>query len=136
MRADSTACGARINGSTALRWDATSRTSGGVTMTSTASASDSDQAFLGVAALLFVATGATTIVWCASMSAMGGMPMPGGWTMSMAWMRMPGQSWADAAASWLGMWVVMMAAMMMPSLVPMLWRYRAAVSSADGPRLG
>jgi hypothetical protein len=23
------------------------------------------------------------------MSAMGEMPMPGGWTMSMAWMRMP-----------------------------------------------
>jgi hypothetical protein len=25
-------------------------------------------------------------------SAMGGMPMPGGWTMSMTWMRMPGQT--------------------------------------------
>jgi predicted metal-binding integral membrane protein DUF2182 len=39
------------------------------------------------------------------MSAMGEMPMPG------------------AAASFLGMWVVMMVAMMLPSLVPMLWRY-------------
>jgi hypothetical protein len=29
-----------------------------------------------------------TIIWCASMSAMGEMPMPGGWTMSMAWMRL------------------------------------------------
>ena len=55
-----------------------------------------------------------------SMSAMGGMPMPGGWTMSMPWMRMPGQSWPAAAASFLGMWIVMMAAMMLPSLVPML----------------
>jgi hypothetical protein len=38
------------------------------------------------------------------MSAMGEMPMPGGWTMSMAWMRMPGQTWPGAAASLLGMW--------------------------------
>jgi predicted metal-binding membrane protein len=105
-------------------------------MTSTASASDSDQAFLGVAALLFVASAATTIVWCASMSAMGGMAMPGGWTMSMAWMRMPGQSWIDAAAVFLGMWVVMMVAMMLPSLVPMLWRYRRTVAATGETRLG
>ena len=26
-----------------------------------------------------------TIFWSASMSAMGKMPMPGGWTMAMAW---------------------------------------------------
>jgi predicted metal-binding membrane protein len=70
------------------------------------------------------------------MSAMGGMLMPGGWTMSMAWMRMPGQTWAGAAASWLGMWIVMMVAMMLPSLVPMLWRYREAVTSAAETRLG
>ena len=70
------------------------------------------------------------------MSAMGGMPMPGGWTMSMAWMRMPGQSWVDAAAMFLGMWVVMMVAMMLPSLVPMLWRYRQAVATTGETRLG
>jgi predicted metal-binding membrane protein len=90
----------------------------------------SQQASLGASALLFAAwaaSAAATIVWCASMSAMGGMPMPGGWTMSMAWMRMPGQTWPGAAASFLGMWVVMMVAMMLPSLVPMLWRYRQAV---------
>jgi hypothetical protein len=57
-------------------------------------------------ALLFAASAAATIVWCTSMSAMGRMPMPGGWTMSMAWMRMPGQTWPGAAASFLGMWVV------------------------------
>jgi hypothetical protein len=44
------------------------------------------QAFFGVSALLFAASAAVTIVWCASMSA-GEMPMPGGWTMSMAWMK-------------------------------------------------
>jgi len=47
----------------------------------------SQQAFFGISALLFAASAAVTIVWCASMSAMGEMPMPGGWTMSMAWMR-------------------------------------------------
>jgi predicted metal-binding membrane protein len=98
----------------------------------------SQHAFLGVSALLFATSAAVTIVWCASMSAMGEMPMPGGWTMSMAWMRMPGQTWPGAAASFLGMWVVMMVAMMLPSLVPMLWRYRQAVGRAgDGDnRLG
>ncbi|MGH8185987.1 MAG: DUF2182 domain-containing protein, partial [Steroidobacteraceae bacterium] len=60
----------------------------------------------------------------------------GGWTMSMAWMRMPGQSWSGAATSFLGMWFVMMVAMMLPSLVPMLWRYRQAVGRTGETRLG
>jgi len=47
-------------------------------------------------------------------------------------MRMPGQTWAGAAASFLGMWVVMMVAMMLPSLVPMLRRYRQAVGRTGG----
>jgi predicted metal-binding membrane protein len=96
----------------------------------------SQRAFLGVSALLFAASAAVTIMWCSSMSAMGGMPMPGGWTMSMAWMRMPGQTWPGAAASFLGMWVVMMVAMMLPSLVLMLHRYRQAVGRRDEARLG
>ena len=96
----------------------------------------SQQAFFGVSALLFAVSAAVTIVWCASMSAMGEMPMPGGWTMSMAWMRMPGQTWPGAAASFLGMWVVMMVAMMLPSLVPMLWRYRQAVGRTGEAPLG
>jgi predicted metal-binding membrane protein len=54
--------------------------------------------------------------------------MPGGWTMSMAWMRTPGSTWPAAAGSFLGMWVAMMVAMMLPSLVPVLWRYRQAVA--------
>lgn len=62
--------------------------------------------------------------------------MPGGWTMSMAWMRMPGQTWTDAAASFLGMWVAMMVPMMLPSLVPMLWRYRQAVGATGAACLG
>jgi predicted metal-binding membrane protein len=96
----------------------------------------SEQAFLGVCALLFAGSAVATIVWCASMSGMPGMPMLGGWTMSMAWMRMPGQTWPGAAASFLGMWLVMMVAMMLPSLVPMLRRYRQAIAAAGAPRLG
>jgi len=96
----------------------------------------SERAFLTVTALLFAASVTVTIVWCVSMSAMEGMPMQGGWTMSMAWMRMPGQTWPGAAAAFLGMWVVMMMAMMLPSLVPMLWRYRQAVGRRGETRLG
>src|SRR5207302_6626531 len=96
----------------------------------------SQRAFFGVSALLFAASAAVTIARCASMSEMGGMPMPGGWSMSMAWMRMPGQTWPGAAASFLGMWDVMMVAMMLPSLVPMLARYRQAIGRAGETRLG
>jgi predicted metal-binding membrane protein len=84
----------------------------------------SQWAFFGVLALLFAINVVVTIVWCDSMSAMGEMPMPGDWTMSMAWMRMPGQTWLGASASFLGMWVVMMVAMMMPCVIPTLWSYR------------
>ena len=93
-------------------------------------------AFLGISALLFAASAAVTVAWCASMAAMDGMPMPGGWTMSMAWMPMPGQSWPGAAASFLAMWVVMMLAMMLPSLAPALWRYRRAVGGMGETRPG
>jgi len=96
----------------------------------------SQRAFFAVSILLFVGSAAVTIMWCASMSAMGGMPMPGDWTMSMVWMRMPGQTWAGAAASFLAMWVVMMVAMMTPSLAPMLWRYHQAVNRAGEWRRG
>jgi predicted metal-binding membrane protein len=102
----------------------------------TVSGRASERAFFVISALLFAASAAVTIVWCATMSAMGEIPMPGGWMMSMAWMRMPGQTWAGAAASFLGMWVVMMVAMMLPSLMPILWRYRQAVDRTSEPRLG
>ncbi|MBI3784548.1 MAG: DUF2182 domain-containing protein [Deltaproteobacteria bacterium] len=92
-----------------------------------------DRHFLLACALLLAVTVWGTVYWCGSMA--DGMPMPGGWTMSMAWMRMPGQTWLQAAASFMGMWVLMMVAMMLPSLVPMLSRYRAAVR-ADEIRLG
>ena len=95
-----------------------------------------ERTFFAVCALLFIATAAVTIVWCRFMTAMGGMRMPGGGTMSMAWMQMPGQTWLGGAASFLGMWIVMMAAMMLPCLVPMLRRYRHAICETTGPHLG
>lgn len=79
-----------------------------------------------VTALLFVASAAVTIVWCQSMPDMV-VPMPGGWTLSMMWQPMCGRTWARTAASFLGMWTVMMVAMMLPSLMPTLQCYvRAA----------
>jgi predicted metal-binding membrane protein len=56
--------------------------------------------------------------------------------MQIMWVRMPGQTWPGAAATFLGMWLVMMAAMMLPSLTPMLWRYRQAVSKSTRTRIG
>ena len=96
----------------------------------------SELAFFGVLAIVFAASAAVTVTWCAPMAAMGDMSMPGGWTMSMAWMRMPGQTWLDAATSFVGMWLVMMMAMMLPALVPMLWRYRKSLPRTGAMRLG
>jgi predicted metal-binding membrane protein len=48
--------------------------------------------------------------------------------MSMMWMRMPGQTWTSATAAFAGMWMVMMAPMMLPSLAPTMWRFRGANS--------
>ena len=95
----------------------------------------SRRTFVGVSAIFFAVSAAVTVLWCASMSTMGEMRMPGGWTMSMLWMRMPEQSWLGAAASFLGMWVAMMVSMMLPSLAPMLWRYRQGVAMTGETRL-
>jgi predicted metal-binding membrane protein len=128
--------------------------------------------FVGVPALLLAAGAALTIAWYASMSAMGGRPMPdatrtgpvrtagpagaheisgAGWVSALplprrdslhaghpseGGIRMPGQTWSGAAASFVGMWIVMTVAMMLPSLVPMLRRYRDCVRGAGGTRLG
>lgn len=91
-----------------------------------------DRRILVLSALLFVAGAAITVGWCSSMSSHD-MAMPGGWTMSMAWMPMRGQTWAGAAASYLAMWIAMMVPMMIPSLTPTLLRYR---QHGDGDRRG
>ena len=80
--------------------------------------------FYLVAGAVFAASLAVTILFCRSMP--GGMEMPGGWTMSMMWMRMPGQSWLESAAVFLMMWLAMMVAMMLPSALPMLQKVRSS----------
>ena len=45
----------------------------------------------GVAAAMFAASAAATVATCGAMAAMGTMPMPGGWALSMTWTRMSGQ---------------------------------------------
>ncbi len=88
--------------------------------------------FLGASALLFLTSVAATIYFCQSMSR--GMAMPG-CTMSMAWMRMPGQSWPVSAVSFMGMWAAMMVAMMLPALVPTLLRYRLSLRGSQAIHL-
>lgn len=78
--------------------------------------------FIVVCAMAFVAGVAATVYFCRSMA--GGMDMPGGWMMSMMWMRMPGQSWTISAAMFLLMWLAMMVAMMMPSSLPTFLKTR------------
>ena len=73
--------------------------------------------FIAGSVLVFVASVAATAYFCRSMCCE--MEMPGGWTMSMMWMRMPGQTWAAAASSFQLMWLAMMVAMMLPSALPM-----------------
>ena len=78
--------------------------------------------FIALCALAFVGSVAATVYFCRSMS--GGMGMPGGWTMSMMWMRMSGQSWTISAAMFFLMWLTMMVAMMMPSALPTFLKTR------------
>jgi len=92
------------------------------------------QTFFGLSALLFTTSTVITIIWSVSMSTMKDMQMPGGWSMSMT--LMPGQGWSGAALSFLGMWVVMMIAMMMPSLVPMLLKYRQVIGTKSNGSVG
>jgi len=80
-----------------------------------------ERAFLGVISLVFLASSTATIYWCSH--------------MSIARMRMPGQGWLGAAATFMGIWVVMMVAMMLPSLVPMLSGYRRSIRAAGETRL-
>ena len=71
---------------------------------------------------VFASSAVATVVWCSSMAS--GMAMPGNWMMSMAWMRMPEQTWLGAAASFICMWALMMIAMMLPAIAPVLLGHR------------
>src|SRR2546427_2118915 len=78
--------------------------------------------FIAVCVLAFVAGVSATVYFGRSMCCE--MEMPGGWTMSMMWMRMRGQTWFGSAISFLLMWLAMMVAMMMPSALPTFLKTR------------
>ncbi len=82
---------------------------------------------VGAAALVTIAAWIYTIISAGSMSS--GMPMPGGWTMSMAWMGMGGRSRFADAVMFVIMWTVMMIAMMLPSVMPAVLLHRRLISS-------
>jgi hypothetical protein len=51
--------------------------------------------FIAVCVIAFVVGVSATVYFCRSMCCE--MEMPGVWTMSLMWMRMPGQTWAASA---------------------------------------
>lgn len=83
--------------------------------------------FMVVCGLAFVASVVVTMYFCRTMG--GGMDMPGGWTMSMMWMRMNGQTWLASACDFLLMWLAMMVAMMLPSALPTFLKTKRAPAS-------
>jgi len=87
--------------------------------------------FYGVSVLL--ATGGAAAG--GAMSPAAAMNIFCGGAGPMAWLPMPGRTWAGTTAAFLGMWMAMMMAMMLPSLAPALWRYRlaAGASGAGAP---
>src|SRR5262245_61952451 len=82
--------------------------------------------FIAVCILAFAAGVWATVYFCHSMCCE--REMPGGWTMSMMWMRMRGQTWFASAISFLLMWLAMMVAMMLPSALPTFLKTRRQVA--------
>ena len=90
--------------------------------------------FIAVCLLAFGAAVSATAYFCRSMCCE--TQMPGGWTMSTMWMRMPGQTWFASTASFLLMWLAMMVAMMMPSALPTFLKTNRRWVSLSGMAFG
>lgn len=90
--------------------------------------------FLAACVIAFALSVAATIYFTRSMG--GDMAMPGGWKMSMMWMRMPGQTWFGSAAMFLLMWLAMMIAMMLPSALPTFLKTRRSSPALCGVASG
>jgi len=80
-----------------------------------------------IAAIVTIAAWAYTISSASAMAS--AMPMPGGWSMSMAWMSTGQQSPLAHAMMFLAMWAVMMIAMMLPSVMPAVLLHRRLVET-------
>ncbi len=90
--------------------------------------------FIVMCAFAFFGGVGATAYFCHTMH--GGMDMPGGWTMSMMWTRMNGHSWFTSAANFQLMWLAMMAAMMLPSAVPMFLKTSRSPTSLSAMAAG
>ncbi|WP_104012051.1 DUF2182 domain-containing protein [Burkholderia anthinoferrum] len=101
-----------------------------MTRTATGEAAPDPRAFGVAATAVFALAAVATLAQHASMAAMGGEPMPGGWMASAAWLRPCGQGAGRAFAAFAGMWGAMTVTMMLPVLAPLLWRYWKRI----GPR--
>ncbi len=88
-----------------------------------------------IAALSIVGLVAT-IAGSLSMSAMGAEPMPGGWMLSNAWIRQYGRTPAAFALIFLGHWLAMTTAMMLPSFAPTLQRCHDMLTDTGVTRPG
>ncbi|VWB59530.1 membrane protein [Burkholderia lata] len=82
----------------------------------------------------FAAAAIATVAQHASMAAMGGAPVSGGWMTSAAWQRPCGWGVGRTFAAFAGMWGAMTVTMMLPVLAPVLWRYRQRVGSQAAAR--
>lgn len=89
-----------------------------------------DRAFCAALAAAFAAALWATLALHASMDAMGGTPMAGGWTLSAAWGGSCGWRPGRAFGEFVGMWAAMTATMMLPVLAPELWRYRRRIGAS------
>ncbi|RQU50419.1 DUF2182 domain-containing protein [Burkholderia cenocepacia] len=85
------------------------------------------RAFCVAAVSVFAVAAMALLAQHASMAAMGGEPMPGGWMASAAWLRPCGQGAGRAFAAFAGMWGAMTVTMMLPVLAPLLWHYRQRI---------
>lgn len=83
-----------------------------------------------IATIVTIAAWAYTIATANAMSS--AMPMPGGWSMSMAWMSMGQQSRLAHATMFLFMWGTMMIAMMLPSVMPAVLLHRRLIEARLG----
>jgi predicted metal-binding membrane protein len=92
--------------------------------------------FLAICIVLFIASTTATVAISRAMAEMGEVPMAGSWSMSTAWTPLCGGSWTAAAGAFLGMWAIMMTAMMLPSCMPVLWRLREHVAQAGEAQPG
>ncbi|KGB99654.1 MULTISPECIES: DUF2182 domain-containing protein [Burkholderia] len=92
-----------------------------MTRPTTGDAAADPRAFGAAAVAVFVVAAMATLAQHASMAAMGGEPMSGGWVASAVWLRPCGRGAGRAFAAFVGMWGAMTVTMMLPVLAPQLW---------------